>query len=134
MNITRNAVYSFVHDAVVDADPSVYVTSVYEPVNANLPAVIVREIGNLYNRGNMTFTGGQGVRTSTFEADVVSGKTNGSMTEAHTILDTVRNAFFQLHYNETSAVIIEDGSTGRFRLRATYRRIIGDADALPTSN
>lgn len=132
MNITRNAVYSFVHDAVTNANPSVYVTSVYEPINANLPAVIIREIGNMYNRGNMTFTGGQGVRTSTFEADIVSGQKNGSMTEAHTILDTVRNAFFQLHYNETNVAIIEDGGTGRFRLRASYRRIIGDADALPT--
>lgn len=134
MNITRNAVYSFVHDAVTGINPSVYVTSVYEPVNANLPAVIVREIGNQYNRGNMTFAGEQGVRTSTFEADVVSGKTNGSMTEAHSILGIVRNAFFQLHYNEINSVIVEDGSTGRFRLRASYRRVIGDADALPTSN
>lgn len=132
MNITRNAVYSYVHDAVIATNASVYVTSVYEPTPARLPAVILREIGDFRNRENMSFAGDQGVRTSTFEAQVVSGKTNGSMTEAYTILEAVRSAFFKLHYNETNAVIVEDGSTGRFRMRASYRRIVGDSDPMPT--
>ena len=134
MNITRNAVYSYVHDAVVAVNASVYVTSVYEPTPAKLPAVILREIGDFRNRENMSFAGDQGVRTSTFEAQVVSGKTNGSLSEAYTILDAVRTAFFELHYNETNAVIVEDGSTGRFRVRATYRRVIGDYDSMPTTS
>ena len=132
MNITRNAVYSYVHDAVIATNASVYVTSVYEPTPAKLPAVILREIGDFRNRENMSFAGDQGVRTSTFEAQVVSGKTNGSMTEAYTILEAVRTAFFKLHYNETNAVIVEDGSTGRFRMRASYRRIVGDSDPMQT--
>lgn len=132
MNITRNAVYSYVHDAVIAVNSSVYVTSVYEPKPAKLPAVILREIGDFRNRENMSFAGEQGVRTSTFEAQVVSGKTNGSMTEAYTILEAVRSAFFKLHYNETNAVIVEDGSTGRFRMRASYRRVVGDSDPMPT--
>ena len=132
MNITRNAVYSSVHDAVKTANASVHITSVYEPVPAKVPAVILREIGDYRNKENMTFSGAQGVRTSTFEAQVVSGKTNGSMSEAYTLLEAVRSAFFGLHYNETNAVIVEDGSTGRFRIRASYRRVIGDSDTLPT--
>ena len=134
MNITRNAVYDYVYSKVKAANASVYITSVYEPTFAKLPAVILREIGDFRNAENMSFAGSQGVRTSTFEAQVVSGKTNGSLSEAYTILDAVRMAMFKLHYNETNAVIIEDGSTGRFRLRASYRRVIGDSDPMPTTS
>ena len=134
MNITRNAVYDYVYSKVKAANASVYITSVYEPTFAKLPAVILREIGDFRNAENMSFAGSQGVRTSTFEAQVISGKTNGSLSEAYTILDAVRMAMFKLHYNETNAVIIEDGSTGRFRLRASYRRVIGDSDPMPNTS
>ena len=132
MNVTRNAVYSYVHDSVNAVNSTVYVTSAYEPTPARVPAVILREIGDFRNREAMSFAGDQGIRTSTFEAQIVSGKTNGSLTEAYTILDAVRSAFFKLHYNETNAAIVEDGSTGRFRIRASYRRVIGDSDPMPT--
>lgn len=134
MNVTRNAVYSYVYDEVKAANASVYITSVYEPTFAKLPAVVLREIGDFRNSENMSFSGAQGVRTSTFEAQVISGKTNGSLSEAYTLLDAVRMAFFKLHYNETNAVIVEDGSTGRFRMRASYRRVIGDYDPMPSAS
>lgn len=133
MNITRNAVYNYIHDAVKTELPNVYITSVYEPVPQELPAVILREIGDFRNRENMSFTGAQGVRTSTFEAQVVSGQTNGSLSEAYDILEIVKNAFFGMQYNETNVTIVEDGGTGRYRLRASYRRVIGDTDPMPTS-
>jgi len=133
VNITRNAVYNYIHDAVKAGNPDVYITSVYEPVPAQMPAVILREIGDFRNRENMSMTGVQGIRTSTFEAQVVSGKTNGSLSEAYEILELVKQAFFTLLYNETNVVIVEDGGTGRYRLRASYRRVIGDADTLPTT-
>lgn len=133
MNITRNAVYNYIHDAVKAELPDIYITSVYEPVPAELPAVILREIGDFRNRENMSFTGAQGVRTSTFEAQVVSGQTNGSLSEAYDILEIVKSAFFELQFNETNVTIVEDGGTGRYRLRASYRRVICDVDALPTT-
>lgn len=133
MNITRNAVYNYIHDAVKTELPTIYITSVYEPVPAEIPAVILREIGDFRNRETMSFTGAQGVRTSTFEAQVVTGQTNGSLSEAYDILEIVKNAFFGMQYNETNVTIVEDGSTGRYRIRASYRRVIGDTDPLPTS-
>ena len=133
MNITRNAVYNYIHDVIKAALPDVYITSAYEPVPEEVPAVILREIGDFRNRENMTFTGVQGVRTSTFEAQVVSGQLNGSLSEAYDILEIVKSAFFQMQYNETNVVIVEDGGTGRYRLRASYRRVICDADMLPTT-
>lgn len=133
MNITRNAVFNYIHDAVKTELPTIYITSAYEPVPAEIPAVILREIGDFRNRENMSFTGAQGVRTSTFEAQVVTGQTNGSLSEAYDILEIVKNAFFSMQYNETNVAIVEDGGTGRYRLRASYRRVIGDTDPLPTT-
>lgn len=133
MNVTRNAVYNYIHDAVKTAFPLVYIASVYEPVPPSMPAVFIREIGDFRNRENMTFSGNQGVRTSTVEAQIISGRVNGSMSEAYEILETVREAFFALHYNETNVVTVEDGNNGmNYRLRVSYRRVIGDADVFPT--
>lgn len=133
MNITRNVVYNYIDNAVITAMPNVYVTGVYEPLMAQMPAVILRETDDFRNPENMTFTGVQGVRTSTFEAQIVSSRVNGSLSEAYAILEIVKSSFFTLLYNETSVAIVEDGSTGRYRLRATYRRVIGDADTLPST-
>lgn len=133
MNITRNVVYNYIDNAVTTAMPNVYVTGVYEPLMAQMHAVILRETDDFRNPENMTFTGVQGVRTSTFEAQIVSSRVNGSLSEAYAILEIVKSAFFTLLYNETSVAIVEDGSTGRYRLRATYRRVIGDADTLPST-
>lgn len=133
MNITRNAVYNYVSNALTTTYPTLYVASVYEPIPAQLPAVFVREISDLRNSENMTFTGVQGVRTSTFEVQVVVSKTNGSMFDCYQILDVARSAFFALIYNETNVSIVEDGQNGSYRLRASYRRVIGNEDTMPSS-
>ena len=132
MNITRNAVYDYVHTAVATVHPNAYIASIYEPVPPSLPAVFIRETNDYRNRETMTFTGVQGVRTSTFEVQTVSSKTNGSMSEAYALLESVRQAFFALNYNEINVSIVEDGQYGKYRLRASYRRVIGDADIMPT--
>lgn len=133
MNITRNAVYNYIHDAVTAKHPDVYISGAYEPIPASLPAVFIREIGDFRNKENMTLTGQQGIRTSTFEIQIVSGKVNGSLSEAYTILETVRTAAFDLLYNETNVATVEDGQNGtNYRLRVAYRRVIGDADIMKT--
>lgn len=133
MNVTRNAVYNYIHNAVANVYPSMYIVGTFEPVPASLPAVYISESGDLRNKDNMTLAGHQGVRTSTFEVQIVSGKANGAMSEAYEILETVRSAFFALYYNEVNVITMESGANGtNYRLRATYRRVIGDADEMPT--
>lgn len=132
MIITRNAVYNFIHDAVAAEYPDMYIAGTYEPVPPSMPAVFVREIGDFRNAENMTFAGAQGVRTSTVEIQIVSGRVNGSLSEVYAILETVRSACFALFYNETNVVNVENGANGtNYRIRATYRRVIGSADELP---
>ena len=134
MNITRNAVYNYIHDAVAEVYPKMYIAGAYEPVPESMPAVFIQEIGDFRNVDNMTFTGAQGVRTSTVEVQIVCGRVNGSLSEAYTILETVRSACFELFYNETNVVTVENGTNGmNYRIRATYRRVIGAADTLPST-
>ena len=133
MNITRNAVYDYVSGKLLEAYPNIYVAGVYELIPASKPAVFLRESSDFRNRQNMTFSGVQGVRTSTWEVHTISGQTNGSLDEAYALLEVARQAFFALHYNETNVAIVEDGQNGNYRLRATYRRVIGDADEMPTT-
>lgn len=134
MNITRNAVYDYIYDAVVAVYTTIYIAGAYEPVPKSMPAVFIEEISDLRNRANMTFTGVQGVRTSTIEVQIVSGKLNGSLSEAYAILEVVRAACFSLGYNETNVVPVENGTNGtNYRIRASYRRVIGDSDAMPTT-
>lgn len=134
MIITRNAVYNYIYDAVIAVYSTMYVAGAYEPVPASMPAVFVSEISDLRNKANMTFASVQGVRTSTFEVQIVCGKLNGSLTQAYEILDVVRAAFFKIAYNEINVVVVENGRNGtNYRLRASYRRVIGDADAMPTT-
>ena len=134
MIITRNAVYNYIHDAVAAVYPDMYIAGAYEPVPPSMPAVFIREIGEFRNAENMTFAGAQGVRTSTVEVQIVSGRVNGSLSETYTILETVRSACFALFYNETNVVSVENGTEGtNYRIKATYRRVIGSADALPST-
>lgn len=131
--ITRVDVYNYIYNAITAVYPDMYIVGRYEPVPGELPAVCIREIGDFRNKENMTFGGQQGVRTSTVEVQIVSSKLNGSLSEAYDILDVVRAACFELFYNETNVVVVEDGGNGmNYRIRASYRRIIGDADPMPT--
>lgn len=131
--ITRVDVYNYIYNALITAYPTMYIAGAYEPVPESFPAVFIREIGDFRNKENMTFSGVQGVRTSTLEIQIVSGRLNGSLTQAYTILDNVRTACFKLFYNETNVTVVEDGTSGmNYRIRASYRRIIGASDTMPT--
>lgn len=133
MNVTRNAVYSYVYDKIIADYPAAYISGRYEPVPETFPAVFLREIGDVNNEDNVTFSGSQSVRTSTFEAQVVSDDVNGSLSQAYSILETVSSAFEELFYVKTNVTLVEEGQYGKYRIRASYQRVIGDADEMPTT-
>ena len=129
---TRNGVFNYVYNKVILAYPNAYISSKYEPVVPHFPAVFVREIGNFSNPSNVTFSGAQGVSTSTFEVQIQSNDSNTPISQAHGILDVINEAFTELVYIKQGVNIIDDGSRGTYRLVATYRRVIGDADEMPS--
>ena len=129
---TRNGVFDYVYTKVITQYSSAYISSKYEPVVPNFPAVFVREIGNFNNPANVTFSGGQGVWTSTFEVQIQSNDADTPVSEAYGILAVVDDAFMKLGYVKQGVNVIDDGSRGTYRLVATYRRVIGASDVMPS--
>lgn len=129
---TRNGVYDYVYTKVIASYPTAYLSSKYEPIAPNFPAVFIREIGNFSNPSNVTFGGTQGVKTSTFEVQIQSNDSNTPVSQAYGILDVVDNAFAELNYIKQSVNVLDDGIRGAYRLAATYRRVIGSADEMPS--
>ena len=128
---TRNRVYTYVYNKVIATYPSAYISSKYEPVVSNFPAVFVREIGNFSNPANVTFNGNQDVWTSTFEVQIQSNDADTPASEAYSILSVVDRAFAELSYVKQGVNVVDNGLTGAFRLVATYRRVTGIADVMP---
>lgn len=133
MEYTHNAIYTFVESKVLNAYPDTYVASVYEPIVPHFPVVFIREIGNQHNSTAVTMSGVQGVRTSTYEVQIQSNSKDTPLTEAYSLLNEVTDAFVQLFYILESVNVLEDGSNGLFRLRASFRRVIGSADQMPSN-
>jgi hypothetical protein len=95
---TRNSVYNYVYDKVIQAFPDAYVSGMYEPVVPSFPAVFIREIGNFSNPENVTFGGSQDVWTSTFEVQIQSNKIDTPMSEVYEIFSVIKEAFSSLFY------------------------------------
>lgn len=129
---TKNGVFDYVYTKVIAEYPNAYISSKYEPVVPNFPAVFVREIGNFSNPSNVTFSGSQDVWTSTFEVQIQSNDANTPVSESYGILAVVDSAFTDLTYIKQGVNVIDDGSRGTYRLTATYRRITGIADSMPS--
>lgn len=129
---TRNAVYSYVHDKVIAAFPNAYVSGMYEPVVPSFPAVFIREIGNFSNQENVTFSGSQDVCTSTYEVQIQSNKADTPMTEVYEIFSVVKEAFYSLFYLHISTNNIGTLDDKNYRIVASFRKVIGEADSMPT--
>ncbi len=133
MEYTHNAIYTFVESKVLNAYPGTYVSSVYKSIVPHFPTVFIREIGNQHNSTAVTMSGAQGVRTSTYEVQIQSNSKDAPLTEAYSLLNEVTSAFVQLFYILDSVTPLEDDSNGQFRLKASFRRVIGSADQMPSN-
>lgn len=131
---TRNAVYNYVYDKVIQAFPDAYVSGMYEPVVPSFPAVFIREIGNFSNPENVTFGGSQDVWTSTFEVQIQSNKIDTPMSEVYEIFSVVKEAFSSLFYIHINTNNIGTYDDKNYRIVASFRRVIGKADEMPNTN
>jgi hypothetical protein len=129
---TKNSIYDFVCNQILSEYPDAYISSVYEPVVPSFPAVFIREIGLVHNPGNVTFGGAQGVRTSTFEVQIQSNRKDTAASEVYDILNIVTAAFVKIFFVLENTNLIEDDDSGLYRLRASYRKVIGAADEMPS--
>ena len=129
---TRTNVYDFVHSAVEAQFPDAYISGVYEPVPQSFPSVYIREISRFSSERNVTFSGEQGVKSNTFEVQVQTAAENSSLEEAYEMMDFVIGTFQSLFYINTAVNTLENGDRGLYRLTATFRKINGIADTMPS--
>ena len=130
MKYSRNAVYTFVVDALREKYPSIYCTSRLVAKPSSFPACLIHEIDR--NRPlQFTQIDFEDVQwESVFEVQVVSAKANTAATEAYGIMDVARQALSNLYYREFSETNIDSGET--FTIIGRFRRIIGGEDKMPT--
>lgn len=134
MTYSRDGIYNYVYDAIIAAYPTAYIASVFEPVPASYPAVLIREIGRYTEQKAITLSGEQGVKRLTFEVQVSSNKETAPAAEAFAIDDVITEAFARLNFVEDNRAILEDGENGMYRLKSTFRRVVGAADDMPTAS
>ena len=127
--ITRNAVYTYVMNAIKARYPSANCTSRYVAKPAKFPSCYIREIDR--NRPiQYTQLDFQDVQwESAFEIQVVSNKANTAASEAYNIMDAARAAFSELYYREFQETTIDGGDL--FTVIARFRRVIGGGDNMP---
>lgn len=131
---SRNAVYDYVYNKIIEAYPDAYISGMYEPVVPSFPAVFIREIGNFSNAETVTFSGVQGVWTSTFEVQIQSAKKDAPLSEVYDILNVIKEAFFSIYYILTATNNIGTANDENYRLIATFRKVNGSADVMPETN
>ena len=129
MNYTRNAVYDFIRNAVVNEFPEAYCTSRYVAKPPSFPACYIHEIDRTRPIENIQLDFQDVQWESVFEVQVASAKPNTASTEAYSIMDVVRQALNSLYYREFSETNIDRGDT--FTIVGRFRRVIGGGDTMP---
>ena len=128
---SRNAVYSYVTNAITAEHSNVKCTSRYVPKPSAYPSCYVHEI-DFYRPVENTQLDFQDVQwESSFEVQVISNKKGAAANEAYTILNTAKSAFNSLYYRQISETSIDNTET--FIVIARFRRQIGGGDTMPQS-
>lgn len=132
MKYTRNAVYTYVVDAIRAQYPTANCTSRYVPKPSKFPSCYIREIdrNRPFQYTQLDFRDVQW--ESAFEIQVVSNKANTAASEAYAIMDVARAAFSDLYYREFQETTIDGGDL--FTVVARFRRVIGGADEMPITS
>ena len=130
MKYERNAIYTFIRDAVKRVYPDAYVTGKYVMKPSRFPAVYVHEIDRNRPIENTQLDFKDVQWESVFECQVVSAKADTAMTEAYEVMAVAKQAFSDLYYREFSETNIDRGDT--FTIVARLRRHIGGGDTMPT--
>lgn len=131
MKMTRNAIYTYVADAVNTEERPVYCSSRYEPVPEYFPALYLAETSRRDVQRYVTLKFDEDVHEVTWEAQVFSNSANDAVNETHTIMDDVYAAFREMNFMQTFCAEIPDTDPSIYRMVARFERIIGGANTIP---
>lgn len=128
---THNNIYTYLRKKLKDADFAGYITGMYEPVPAKLPAVMLRQIGWREDRDGMTLAYDDEQHVSTWEAQVFSNKKGKAFTEAYAVTAVIEDAFKELFFVEDSCEPAENVDPTVYRLVSRFSRVICGEDEMP---
>lgn len=129
--VTRNAVYDYVSEAITAVHTNAHCTSRRVPKPSAYPSCYIHEIDHYRPLENMQLDYQDVQWQSSFEIRIISNKKGTAASEAYAILDTARSAFNEIYYRELSATPIDGTET--FTIVARFRRTIGGGDSMPKS-
>lgn len=133
MTYSRDAVYTYMRNALVASHSGIYVTSRREPVTKQFPAVRLAEVNRTRTQQYATLANDDDQYVSIFEAEVFSNKKNTALSEAYKVLDTVENAFKRLGYFETFCEPLDNADPSVVRILARFTKQIGKGDNIPSA-
>lgn len=132
MKYTRNAVYTYVAEAIKEAFPNADCTSRYVPKPSHFPNCFIHEIdwSRPIEYTQLDFMDVQ--HESVFEIQVSSNKKATAASEAYAIMDVAKGAFSRLYYREFTEVPMD--TVDRFTVVGRFRRVIGGGDQMPKNS
>ncbi len=128
---SRNAVYSYVADAITAVHQNVDCTSRRIPVPETFPSCYIHEVDVYRPLENIQLDFQDKQWESTFEIQVISNKKGTAASEAYAIMDAAKSAMNRLFYRQLSETPIDGTET--FTLITRFRRQIGGGDTMPQS-
>lgn len=126
---SRNAMYDYVCDKVLEAFPNAYCSSAYELVPESFPAVFIAEVNHHDVKDAIDLCGTDRQWKSTFQVQVFSNKKE-KMSECVEIVDVVREAFKTQMYNEDFEQTLPNIDPTIYRIVAEFSRTIGSGDEM----
>ena len=108
----------------------VYMTSRFEPIWEQFPAVYATEISHndIKRYVNLNYT--DIVKNVGWEVQVFSNKVTGAIDEAHEIMQDIEISFREMKFIETYCAETPYNEPNIYRIVARFERVIADADTL----
>lgn len=128
MTYSRNAIYTYLRNAVLEYNDRVYVTARYVPKPPSFPACYIHEIDRNRPIQNIQLDYQDVQWESVYEVQIASAKPNTAASEAYDIMDVVRQAFNNLYFREFSETNIDTGDS--VTIIGRFRRTIGGGDQI----
>lgn len=98
--VTRNEIYTYIHDALVAAEPTVFTTSERIYATSRFPTVCIRQMEYTSQRETITPTG-ESFR-STWEVEAFSDDANGGADKAMEMIHVAETAFRSIGFRMIS--------------------------------
>ena len=133
MNYHRDAVFTYVANALNAVYSGLRIVSRREPISKTFPVVYLHEFNRIRPQQYATLANDDEQWESTFEAEVFVDEANGALSKAYEITEEIEGAMKRLGYIETFCQPLDNADPIVVRIVSRFTRQIGSGDILPES-